>query len=346
MKNEWMSDARKIPDDVMSYIRKLAVKAIKEKGQSIGTVVNVFDISRSCLYDWLNRFNDGGYDALDTHKAPGMPAIITPPMENWLKETVISSTPEAFGYNTQLWTCKILTELLNRQFNIDVQPSAVNQHLNKIGLSYQKPCYRAFEQDIDEVNRFINEKFPRIQKLAAKIGADIGFEDESGIDLRQHSGSTWGAIGKTPEVIVTGKRGNYNVLSVVTKDGRLQFSVKDETIDSDVYIGFLKQLLRGRTKPLILLVDRVSFHKSKKVIKFVRSHRKELRVYFLPKYSPELNPDEQVWEEIKGNRLGRQPIKNKVDLKKKLNSALRSLQKNVNRVRSFFGLSETQYAGA
>jgi transposase len=346
MKNEWIVDARKIPDDAMSYIRKLAVNAIRERNQSPEKVVDVLGISRSCIYDWLNRFDKGGYDALDTRKAPGMPAIITSPMEDWLRNTVISSTPEAFGYDTQLWTCKILTDLLNEQFKIDVQPSAVYQHLKKLGLSYQKPRYKPLEQDADEVDRFINKKFPMIQNLAVKIGADIGFEDESGIDLRQHSGSTWGAIGETPEVRVTGKRGNYNVLSVVTKDGKLQFSVKDETIDSNVYIGFLKQLLRGRTNPLILLVDRVSFHKSKKVIKFVRSHRKELRIYFLPKYSPELNPDEQVWEDIKDNRLGRQQIKNKADLKKKLNSALRSLQKNVNRVRSFFRLSETQYAGA
>lgn len=346
MNNEWMLDARKIPDDVMSYIRKLAVRAIKEQGYSIEMVASIFNISRSCIYDWLNRFDEGDYNALDTHKAPGMPAIITLAMEYWLRETVVSSTPEAFGYDTQLWTCKILTALLNDKFKIDVQPSTVYQHLKKIGLSYQKPRYKPFEQDVNEVNLFINEKFPRIQKLATKIGADIGFEDESSIDLRQHLGGTWGTIGKTPEVIVTGKRGNYNVLSVVTKDGKLQFSIKDKTINSKVYIDFLKQLLRGRTNPLVLIIDRASFHKSKKVREFVRSHRKELRIYFLPKYSPELNPDEQVWEEIKNNRLGRQQIMNKVDLKKKLNSALRSLQKNVDRVRSFFGLHETQYARA
>ena len=97
---------------------------------------------------------------------------------------------------------------------------------------------------------------------------------------------------------------------------------------------------------MILLADRASFHKSKKVREFVRCNRTKLRMFFLPKYSPELNPDEQVWEEIKDNRLGRQQIKNKADLKSRLNSALRSLQKTVNRVVSFFRLPETRYAEA
>jgi len=346
MKNDWMSDARKIPDEVMGYLRKIAVKAVNVEGYSPETVIDILGLSRSCIYEWLNRFDEDGYDALDTCKAPGMPAIVTPEMEDWLNETVLSLTPEAFGYDTQLWTCEILTELLRERFWVYVKSPTVNQHLKKIGLSYQKPRYRPLEQDDDEVERFLNEKFPKIQELAIKIGADIGFEDESGIDLRQHSGRTWGAVGETPEVSVTGKRGNYNVLSVVTKDGKLQFSIKDQAINSDVYIDFLKQLLRDRERPLILLADRASFHKSKKVRDFVRLHRDKIRIYFLPKYSPELNPDEQVWEEIKDNRIGRQPVKNKSDLKKRLNSALRSLQKNVNRVKSFFQLPETKYAAA
>jgi transposase len=344
MENSWMSDARKIPDEVMSYLRKIAVKAVNLHGYSPETVIEVLDLSRSCIYDWLNRFDEGGYDALDTCKAPGMPAMITPVMEKWLSDTVINLTPEDFGYDTQLWTCEILAEILSGRFLINVKSSTVNQHLKDIGLSYQKPRYRPLEQDDDEVERFLNEKFPMIQELAIRIGADIGFEDESGVDLRQHSGKTWGAVGKTPEVIVTGKRGNFNVLSVVTNDGKLQFSIKDQTINSDVYIDFLGQLIRNREKPLILFTDHASFHKSKKVRTFVRSNRNKIRIYFFPKYSPELNPDEQVWEEIKDNRIGRQPVKNKADLKKKLNSALRSLQHNVSRVKSFFQLPETKYA--
>jgi transposase len=177
-----------------------------------------------------------------------------------------------------------------------------------------------------------------------KIGADIGFEDEAGIDLREHSGKTWGARGVRPDVRVTGTRGRLNVLSVVTAEGKLNYHVTEKNINSAEYIEFLKQLIKERKRPIILIVDRASFHRSDMTRAFVCRHRHQLRLCYLPAYSPQINPDEHVWEEIKDKKLGRQSIKNKRDLKIRLHSALKSLQNRVERVKSFFHLPETQYA--
>lgn len=95
---------------------------------------------------------------------------------------------------------------------------------------------------------------------------------------------------------------------------------------------------------LILFVDRASFHRSRKVRRFVAQNRHHLRLKLLPAYSPERNPDEHVWEEIKDKKLNRQSIKNKRDLKQRVVSALRTLQQFKQRVLSFFKLPETQYA--
>ena len=133
-------------------------------------------------------------------------------------------------------------------------------------------------------------------------------------------------------------------MSVITADGKMRYSVKEGTIDGEVVIDFLKQLIQGRDRPLRLLVDHATFHGSKPVRDFVRAHRSKLRIYFLPKRAPELNPDEQVWNEIKTNHLGKQPVKDKKDLKKRLYSVLRSLQKNTKRILSFFQLPDTKYA--
>ena len=265
-------------------------------------------------------------------------------MDDWLKTTILNATPEDFGYDTPLWTCDLLSELLANRYNIQVIGATVGHHLKQMKLSYQQPSYVSHEQDPAAVERFVSVEFPKIQRFADKIGADIGFEDESAVDLREHSGKTWGACGETPQVQVTGKRGRLNILSVVTAKGTLNYHVTDKTINSDEYIKFLEQLLKGRTRPLILIVDRASFHTSKAVRKFVCCHRHQMRLHLLPAYSPERNPDEHVWEEIKDKRLGRITIKNKLDLKKKLHSALNSLQRKVDRVKSFFSLPETQYA--
>ena len=91
-------------------------------------------------------------------------------------------------------------------------------------------------------------------------------------------------------------------------------------------------------------MDHAPFHKSKEVRDYVRANRTKLRVFFLPKRSPAYNPDEQVWNEIKNNSIGKQPIKNKVDLKDRLTKAMDSLKNNTKRILSFFQLPRTQYA--
>lgn len=262
-------------------------------------------------------------------------------MEVGLKQTVLRHTPVDFGYDTTLWTRNILAELLKKEFGVAVSGSTVSLHLRKLGLSYQQPAYQ--DRDPGEVERFLNDTFPTLQRLADKLGADIGFEDEAGVGIMTRKARTWGLVGKTPVVHVCMKRGGYNVLSMVTPKGEMKYSATADSVNSVHYIEFLKNVIRDRGRPLILLVDRSSFHRSQEVRDFVRAHRARLRIFFLPRRAPEMNPDEQVWNEIKNRRIGKQPVENKNDLKKRLYSALRSVQKNTGRILSFFQLPATQY---
>jgi len=344
MKPDWLSDARLIPDEVMSYIRKIAVNAVKEKNFSPEDVIQIMGFSRSCIYDWLKRFEENGYDGLETKKAPGSPAIINEEMDRWLRRIVLDSSPTNFGYDTTLWTCDILAELLKKEWGVEVTSTAVNHHLHQLDLTHQKPTFTPFEQDPLAVEEYLNKKFPKIQSFARKVGADIGFQDEASVDLRDHSGKTWGERGVRPNVYVTGKRGRLNILSVVTAKGIFYYHVTEDNIDSDKFIQFLEEIIEQHDRVMFLIVDRASFHISRKVRIFVWQHREQIRLFYLPAYSPELNPDEHVWEEIKDKQLGREPIKSKSNLRERLNSALISLKSNAERIISFFHLPETQYA--
>jgi hypothetical protein len=106
---------------------------------------------------------------------------------------------------------------------------------------------------------------------------------------------------------------------------------------------FLFELLDGRARPLILLTDPVSCHHSKTVREFVRAHRPQWRIFFLPTQCPDLNSDEQVGNESKHNKIGKQPVKGKKDLGKRLFSTLQSLQNGTKRIQSFFELPNTKY---
>ena len=344
MNFDWLDDGRKIPDDVMHYIRVMAVNAIRVLGQSPEVIAKAYNFNRACIYRWLRQYDEGGFAALESEMPPGAQPLITSGMDEWLKQTVLNKSPVDFDYDTNLWTCGILAELLKRGFGVTVSDSAVRLHLKSLGLTPQKPEYQDAERDGREIEYFLNVKFPAIQRVATKLGADIGFQDESGVGIMTRYGKTWGVRGETPVVKASMKRGGYNVMSVITAEGEMRYSVKEGNINGEVFIEFLKHLIRDRERPLILLVDHATFHSSKPVRDFVRAHRTQLRIFFLPKRAPELNPDEQVWNEIKTNRIGKQPVKDKKDLKERLYSVLGSLQKKTKRILSFFQLPDTRYA--
>ena len=343
MKDDWLFDGRKIPDEVMNYFRKRAVQAIREKGQSPEVVAAVLGFDRSCIYEWLKHYDQGGYAALDSRQPPGAEPVITPAMDVWLKHTVLHSLPIEHGYETVLWTRDLLADLIQKKFEVTVSGPTVSLHLKALGLSYQQPCYRDLARDAQEIEFFLENKFPRIQRVAQKLEADIGFEDEAGIGVMTRSGRTWGAVGQPPEIPVSRERGGYNLLSMITPEGTLCYTVTGSKVNSDQYCQFLFELIDERPRPLILLTDQASFHQSKTVREVVRAHRTQLRVFFLPKHCPELNPDEQVGNEIKHNKIGKQPVKGKKDLGKRLFSALKSLQNCTKRIQSFFALPDTKY---
>ena len=187
-KESFALDGRSIPDAAMDVIRQIAVRAVEEKGYSPEVVMDLLGLSRSCIYTWLRRYRAAGLAGLETRRAPGAAPVLTAAMEQWLRAVVLESTPEAHGYDTLLWTREILAERLALHFGIQVSGRTVSGHLRRMGLSYRTPRDRAREQDPEEVEHFLRVKFPAIQRLAEKLGADMAFEDESGVNLRTHAG--------------------------------------------------------------------------------------------------------------------------------------------------------------
>ena len=171
MNAQWLFDARKIPDEVMNYIRRIAVRAIKEKDYSSELVADLLGISRTSIYDWLRKYHNEGEEALDTGKAPGAEFVMTPEIDQWLKETILNTTPADHGYDTVLWTLEIIVNLLREYFDLWVSDATVRLHLHHLGLSCQKPCYHALNQDMEKVKKFLDQEFKDIQKLAEELGA-------------------------------------------------------------------------------------------------------------------------------------------------------------------------------
>ena len=345
MNAEWMFDARKIPDEVMNYLRRIAVRAMEEKGYSPELVADFLGIDRTSIYDWLRKYRHEGEKSLDTGKAPGAERVLTADLDRWLKETILTTTPADHGYETVLWTLEIIVNLLKERFDLWVSKATVRLHLHHLGFSCQQPCSLALNQDQEQVKTFLDERFKDIQKLAQALGADIAFEDESWIQGNTRSGRTWGLIGHPPQIQVSDDRGGFHVLSMVTATGELVSEVTTGKLVSAVFIRFLRKALGGRPRPLLVITDHASYHTSNEVKKFIADHSQQIRLFFFPPHSPKLNPDEQVWNEIKHRQLEKEPIKNRVDFQHRVYSALIKLQKYKEKIKSFFKLPDTQYAG-
>jgi transposase len=194
------------------------------------------------------------------------------------------------------------------------------------------------------VERWLREEFPRIRSLAKAQGAAIWFADEAGVRSDAHAGTTWAPRGRTPIVSTTGARFGLNLISAVTRQGAFRFMCVAGRVNGSVFLEFLKRLRHGSRRPIFVIVDGHPAHGAAVVTRYVRSLSGALRLFFLPPYSPELNPDEHVWNDLKSNALGPRAIAGPAELKRDVLSHLHHLQKSPHRVRRFFLAPETAYA--
>ncbi len=238
----------------------------------------------------------------------------------------------------------MVQKLINAKFSVKLSHSSVCRRLNQLGLSAQRPLWRAYQQDPQAVERWKREEYPRIRQRARRRSAQIFFGDEAGVRSDFHSGTTWGRRGETPVVSSTGARFGANIISAVSAQGELRFMLTKGRVNAGVFIEFLKRLLVNAQGPIFLIVDGHPAHKAKRVKRFIAEQQGRLELYFLPPYSPELNPDEFVWNDLKNNGLGRRALSTAEELRQLTVSHLRRLQKLPRLVASFFQAPTTRYA--
>lgn len=331
------SDGRKLSHGQSEYIRKQAVKAVRVDKRSPEEVIKVFGLHRSCIYRWLNKYDIGGLGSLDSRKAKGPASKITFQQKQQLARMLLKN-PTQLSFEYALWTIQMIVDLIERKFNVRYSVVQVSYILKEIGFSKQKPLQRAYEQDPQKVEQWLQKDYPTIKKEAKKEKRNIFFADEAGFHSTAEYGGTWAPKGETPVIRTTGKRIKVNCISAVNNNGTMRFMLYEGNFNSERFIEFLKRMLHKQTMPISLIVDGHSTHKTNKVKDFVASTEGKLKLYYLPPYSPELNPDELVWNNAKQKVAKRkyQSEKNKVTFKDNVKATMTEIQKNKILVRSFY----------
>jgi hypothetical protein len=205
----------------------------------------------------------------------------------------VRAASDTRGFSVDI--CAVFAKLIVKRCGLRLSLASVGRLLAQLGFTCQKPLWRAYQQDGSRVEQWLKSEYLRIRALAKREKAEIYFEDESGVRSDFHSGSTWAARGQTPVVRVTGQRFSLNMISAISPRGALRFMVVKGGVGAQVFIQFLKRLMHGQRRPVFLIVDGHPAHRSKLVKAYIESLAGKLRLFFLPPYSPELNPDELVW---------------------------------------------------
>lgn len=336
-------DARKLSHDKLTELRRRAVTAV-QNGESPEDVARVMVVNRASVYGWLALYRNGGWDNLDAKKRGGRKPKLDAKALRWIYQIVTLGNPNQLKMPFVLWSAKLLAAAIEKKFGIKLSKASVCRLLHQLGLSPQRPLWRAYQRDPQVVERWLKEEYPAIRAAARKAKGEVWFGDEAGVRSDAHSGTTWAPKGQTPIVSTTGARFGLNVISAVNRRGALRFMCVEGKVNADVFIEFLGRLMESAGHPVYLVVDGHPTHKAAKTRKFVESTKGRLKLFLLPGYSPDLNPDELVWNNLKSQGTGKRAITGPDQLKKLVIGHLRSMQKNADLVRSFYRTPSTEYA--
>jgi transposase len=340
-----VKDARSLSPEGQEALRKRAVRAVLS-GRNQAEAARTFGV-RGKVARWMYEYRRGGEAAPDQRPQCRPPAAkLQGEQEGIIVALIKSYSPDQLGLAGSLWTSETVGALIKTRLGLALSVWTVGRYLRRWGLTPQKPARRAYQQDPEAVRHWLEVEYPEIQRQAKEEGAEIHWGDEMGVRSDHQAGSTWGRKGKTPVVPGTGQRFRCNIISTLTNQGTLRFRVFQENFNGELFIDFLRRLVRDRGRKVYLIVDRHPVHVSRKVRAWVERHQGEIRLAYLPPYSPELNPGEFLNQDVKTNAAGRQRPSAKAQLMGNLRSYLRSTQKFPDVVRRFFHAAPVRYAAA
>ena len=338
------NDARRLDHATLEAMRERAVRSVHD-GESPEIVARIIGISRSTIYNWLAQYRRGGWSALKAKPLFGRPPKLDGKKLKWVYDTVTQKNPMQLKFAFALWTREMVARLIKVKFNISLSPVSVGRLLAQLGITCQRPLHRALERDETLVRQWLKQDYPRIRALAQREKADIYFGDAAHMRSDHHAGRTWGKKGETPVVLSTGARYRMSLISAVTSRGHMRFMIKETGgVNAEVFIEFLRRLMIGSKNRIFIIVDRGPAHVAKKTKAFVASLGGRLRLFYLPPYSPDKNPDELVWKHLKADTVGRTSITSFDDFKDKVRSSMLSLQRSPAKISAFFQKPSLQYA--
>src|SRR5664280_2183379 len=332
------TDGRRLSIEALNERRRRAVK-MRLSGATIMQAAEQCELGRNAVIRASQAYARGGWKAVSVSgggRPTGSGRLLSEAEESEVQALIQDRTPDQLKMSYALWTRQAVSELIAARYGIRLQVRTVGKYLKRWGYTPQRPLKKAYEQSPVAVGRWLDEQYPQIAKRAKTEGAEILWGDETGLRSDDVRGRGYAPKGQTPVVHANADRQSLSVISTVTNKGQMRWKVFSGALNAKILIGFMERLTRQQTTKIFLILDNLRVHHSKKVREWLDANEDKIEIFYLPSYSPELNPDELLNADLKQRVTTAAPARTKRALTRSASSALRSIQKQPQRVQNYF----------
>jgi transposase len=340
-------DARYQTLEQLHERRKQAVR-LHRKGYGVMNIVELCGLSYPAVRAVIDLYEAGGASAIkpgDRGRQAGEGRLLSVEQEQAIRKLICDKRPEQLKLDFALWNRAAVGQLILREYRIKLSIRAVGNYLKRWGFTPQKPIKKAYEQRPEAVKAWLDEQYPKIEKQAKAEGGEIHWGDETALVNTDVRGRGYAPRGQTPVAYaVGGTREKLSMISTVTNQGKARWMIVDESFNSDKLIEFLAALIQDADRKVFLILDNLRVHHSKPVKAWVADRKEKIEVFYLPSYSPELNPDERLNADLKYAIGSKVSVRTKNKLKAAATAHMELIESSPERVKKYFQDPRVKYA--
>ena len=340
------TDARTLNQQTQYELRKQVVR-LREKGLDNQAISEIVGLSQTHVSTIWKKYERGGLDAIKPGlrgRRHGAQRELTAEQEVGIQKLLVDKTPDQLKLSFALWTRDAVRLVIKQLYGRDLPLRTITDYLKRWGFTPQKPTKRAYEQNPQAVAQWHETVYPGIQARAKKEKAEIHWGDETGIQNDAYNAKGFAPKGKTPVVRINATKSRVNMISSITNQGKVRFMLYRETMTSQVLIKFMSRLIKDADRKVFLILDNLKVHHSHLVKDWLEENKEKIEVFYLPSYSPEINPDEYLNGDLKQSIRSGLPARSEKELTKKTRSFMRKLQNRPHHVRNYFKHPKIAYA--
>ena len=339
-------DLRRLNNEELYAVRKQVIRLKKQgkKGCEIAELVGIYENRISQIWKAYQAGGLAGIKPQKSGRKKDSSRRLTLEEEREIRATIINKVPEQLKLAGFLWTRAKICEHIKRVYGKTIVPQVISRYLNRWGLTCQRPTKRAWGQDIARIERFKKEEYPAIAARAKTEDADIYWGDETGVSNTENFERGFALKGQPPVLPVETKRDRINMISAINNYGSVRFMIYEETMTQRLLLDFLKRLVKDAPRKVFLILDNLRVHHGKLVAAWLCENRDKIEVFFLPPYSPEINPDEYLNHALKLDVHSGDHPRTKQDIHHKVESFMRRLQHRKEKVKAFFFHENLSYS--